>query len=127
MLHERSFLDDPTRLWRLARYHARLGFAVEERTAELAAAAVAEGALETVSGARLGAELRFALGEADAVAAWWCCEALGVLAALHPGLRFDARLARNALGLLSAAEDGEGPEPRPDLLLLAVLLLPLAR
>ncbi len=62
VLHERSFLDDPTRLWRLARYRARLGFAVEERTAELAAAAVAEGALRTVSGARLGAELRLALG-----------------------------------------------------------------
>lgn len=126
VLHERSFLDDPTRLWRLARYRARLGFAVEERTAELAAAAVAEGALRTVSGARLGAELRLALGEADAVAALATLEKLGVLAALHSQLRFDARLARNALELLAEAEGGAGPEPRPDLLLLAVLLRPLA-
>ena len=29
VLHERGFLDDPTRLLRLARYGARLGFAVE--------------------------------------------------------------------------------------------------
>jgi tRNA nucleotidyltransferase (CCA-adding enzyme) len=126
VLHERSFLDDPTRLWRLARYRARLGFAVEERTAQLAADAVAADALPTVSLARIGAELRLALGEADAVAALEALDELGVLAALHPRLRFDARLARDALGLLSAAEGGAGPEPRPDLLLLAVLLQPMA-
>ena len=126
VLHERSFLDDPTRLWRLARYRARLGFAVEERTAELAADAVAGGALRTISGARVGAELRLALGEADAVAALTALEELGVLAALHPRLGFDARLARDALGLLSEVEGGSGTDPRPDLLLLAVLFQPLA-
>ncbi len=126
VLHERSFLDDPTRLWRLARYRARLGFAVEERTARLAAAAVAEGAPRTVSGARIGAELRLALGEADAVAALAALDDLGVLAALHPQLRFDSRLAREALELLSEAEGGAGPDPRPDLLLLAALLQPMA-
>ncbi|HYB24907.1 MAG TPA: hypothetical protein VED41_13980, partial [Solirubrobacteraceae bacterium] len=66
VLHERSFIDDPTRLWRLARYRARLRFQAEARTAQLAGAAVAAGALATVSGARVGAELRLALGEADA-------------------------------------------------------------
>ena len=58
VLHDASFRDDPTRLLRLARYAARLGFAVEPHTAALAAAAVAVGALRTVSGERLGAELR---------------------------------------------------------------------
>jgi tRNA nucleotidyltransferase (CCA-adding enzyme) len=125
VLHERSFLEDPTRLWRLARYGARMGFAVEEHTAELAAAAVAQGALQTVSGARLGAELRLALGEADAVATLAALDDLGLLPALHPRMRFDARLARSALGLLSAAEGGAEPDPRPDLLLMAVLLQPM--
>ena len=32
VLHERSFLDDPTRLLRMARYRARLGFEPEEQT-----------------------------------------------------------------------------------------------
>jgi tRNA nucleotidyltransferase (CCA-adding enzyme) len=126
VLHEGSFLDDPTRLWRLARYRARLGFTVEERTARLAADAVAGGAPGTVSLARIGAELRLALGEADAVAALVALDELGVLAALHRRLRFDARLARDALGLLSSAEGGAGPDPRPDLLLLAVVLAPMA-
>ena len=66
VLHERSFLDDPTRLWRLARYRARLGFTVEEHTAQLAADAVAAARWEWSRCARLGAELRLALGEADA-------------------------------------------------------------
>jgi len=61
VLHERSFVDDPTRVWRVARYAARLGFRVDPETARLAAAA---GPGE-VSGERLGYELRLALAEAD--------------------------------------------------------------
>jgi len=116
VLHERSFIDDPTRLLRLARYSARLRFAASERTAELAAEALAAGALASVSGARIGTELRLALAEQDAVGALASLSSLGVLDALHGSLDFDERLARNALALLP--EDG-----RPDLLLMASLLL----
>ena len=63
VLHDGSFLDDPTRLLRLARYSARLGFEPEERTDRLAAEAIAGGALQTVTGTRLGAELRLLLRE----------------------------------------------------------------
>jgi tRNA nucleotidyltransferase (CCA-adding enzyme) len=63
VLHERSFEDDPTRLLRLARYGARLGFATEPQTEALAGRAVAEGAVGTVTGSRLGAELRLLLHE----------------------------------------------------------------
>jgi tRNA nucleotidyltransferase (CCA-adding enzyme) len=63
VLHDASFLDDPTRLLRLARYAARLGFEPEERTDRLAAEAVAGGAVGTVTGSRLGAELRLLLQE----------------------------------------------------------------
>ena len=61
VLHERSFLDDPTRLLRLVRYAARLRFQIEEETREWAFAAVEGGALATVTPARLGAELRLLL------------------------------------------------------------------
>jgi tRNA nucleotidyltransferase (CCA-adding enzyme) len=61
VLHERSFLDDPTRLLRLARYAARLGFAADPVTDVLAAEAVAARAPATVSGPRAGAEVRLAL------------------------------------------------------------------
>jgi tRNA nucleotidyltransferase (CCA-adding enzyme) len=115
VLHGRSFLDDPTRLFRLARYRARLRFEPEERTAELAAEALRSGAMATVSHARIGAELRLTLGEPDPLAALGALRDVGVLAALHPPLDLEDSLARRALALLP--EDG-----RCDLLLLACLL-----
>jgi tRNA nucleotidyltransferase (CCA-adding enzyme) len=117
VLHDGSFRDDPTRLLRLARYAARLGFEVDNRTAKLAEEARATGALRTASGARLGAELRLALVEPDPVAALGELSRLGLLSALDPRLGFDESLARRALELLP--EDG-----RLDLLLLACVLLP---
>jgi tRNA nucleotidyltransferase (CCA-adding enzyme) len=98
VLHERSFLDDPTRLLRLVRYATRLGFAVEASTAELAASALAGGALATVTTARVGNELRLLLREPSAVEAlaWVADWPLGV------GLSFDRALAARALGLLPA-------------------------
>jgi tRNA nucleotidyltransferase (CCA-adding enzyme) len=63
VLHDRSFRDDPTRLLRLARYAARLGFAADPETDRLAADAVTGGAIGTVTGSRLGAELRLLLRE----------------------------------------------------------------
>jgi tRNA nucleotidyltransferase (CCA-adding enzyme) len=117
--HERSFRDDPTRLLRMARYQARLGFAIDSHTAELAAKAIAAGALDTVSAARIGAELRLALAEPDPVAALDSLARLGVLCALHQSLTLDAALARAALDVLPAP-----PDAWPDVLLLAALLLP---
>jgi len=119
VLHERSFRDDPTRLLRLARYASRLGFTPEEGTARLAREAVAAGALQTISRARFGAELRLALSESDPVAALAAMDGLGALAALHPAIRFDASLARAALAELP-------PDGRADVLLLAILLQPVA-
>lgn len=115
VLHDDSFTDDPTRLLRLARYSARLGFAPEQHTAELAAAAVAGGALATISRARLGAELRLVLVEPDAVATLQGLERIGALAALHPAARLDQALARAALAELP-------PDGRPEVVLLASLL-----
>jgi tRNA nucleotidyltransferase (CCA-adding enzyme) len=135
VLHERSFSDDPTRLWRLARYRARLGFAIEPRTAELAAEAVAAGALATVSGARIGAELRLALAEFFPQEAFAALDELGLLTALHPRLRYEPALVERAHGLLTSPPTDTGEElvggalvsgDRQDLLLLATLTLPLA-
>jgi tRNA nucleotidyltransferase (CCA-adding enzyme) len=111
VLHDASFLDDPTRLLRLVRYATRLGFAVEASTDRLAREALAGGALATVTPTRVGSELRLLLREPSALAAlaWvasWEGSALGV------SLAVDAPVAEGALELLPA--DG-----RADLLLLA--------
>jgi tRNA nucleotidyltransferase (CCA-adding enzyme) len=131
VLHDRSFLDDPTRLFRLARYRGRLAFQIETHTHNLAQEAVEGGALSTVSGSRIGAELRLAFREPDAVRSLAAMDDLGLLKALSPHLRFDEPMARASLEILSLADapkgdDREVEDVRPDLLLLSVLLQPMA-
>jgi len=103
VLHPRSFEDDPTRLLRLARYETRLGLAVEPETASLARAAT----LRTVSGDRVGNEVRLALAEPDPVASLGAAARWGGPPVPAP----DEALATAGLALLPA--DG-----RPDLLVL---------
>ncbi|HEU4975411.1 MAG TPA: hypothetical protein VFT50_10015 [Baekduia sp.] len=112
VLHPASFRDDPTRLWRLVRYAVRLGFTPEPETDRLAVEAVAAGALQTVSGDRLGAELRLALREPRPLSALHAAQNLGLVA----GLRLDPRLVSDALALLPP---GEG---EPELLILGALI-----
>jgi tRNA nucleotidyltransferase (CCA-adding enzyme) len=119
VLHDASFLDDPTRLLRLARYAGRLGFDPDEHTRLLAARAVRSGAPATLSGARLGAELRLVLAEDQALRSVGELRRLGLLETLHPRLRLDARALAGALELLP-------PDGRRDLLILTALALPLA-
>ncbi len=89
VLHAASFLDDPTRLVRLARYAGRLGFAVESSTAGLAREAGVAGAPATVSGVRLGTELQLLAAEADPVAGFEVMRSLGVDTAIAPGFGID--------------------------------------
>jgi tRNA nucleotidyltransferase (CCA-adding enzyme) len=114
VLHARSFLDDPTRLLRLARYAGRLAFAVEPGTRSLAETAVAGGALARISGSRVGAELRLLARERDPLPGWAELQRLGVNGAIHPRMRAPERaLVEPALALLA----GEG---RADLLVLGL-------
>jgi tRNA nucleotidyltransferase (CCA-adding enzyme) len=111
VLHDASFVDDPTRLWRLVRYAVRLGLTPDDRTTDLALFAVRDGALETVSGDRLGAELRLALREPDPLSTLHAAQVLGIVR----GLRLDAVVAGAALELLP-------PEGRSDLTLLGAVI-----
>ncbi len=118
VLHDAGFSDDPTRILRLVRYAARLGFEIEPHTTDLLASAIAGGALRTLSGQRLGAELRLALAEPEPLGPLAELERLGVLRAWQSGVSFDEALARTALQALP--EDGS-----VRLLLAASLLLDL--
>ena len=112
VLHERSFEDDPTRLLRMARYAARLGFEPDPATDALAAAAT----VETVSGARLGSELRLLLREPQP-AGLLALERHGLgRAVVDPSFRADA-------GLIERARELCPPEARADLAGLAAALV----
>jgi tRNA nucleotidyltransferase (CCA-adding enzyme) len=106
VLHERSFLDDPTRLLRALRYAARLGFVLDPETERLAREAVAADALSTVSGARIRDELMDLLSEVDAPSGIERMRELEIHSALHPELEPDPELvASAALGAAAIGAD----------------------
>jgi len=70
------------------------------RTMALARDAVAAGALDTVTGSRIGSELRLLLDEPAAGAALGLADQLGVLGALRPPLRWRPELAAQARALV---------------------------
>ena len=106
VLHDRSFLDDPTRLLRAVRYATRLGFDLDPETERLAREAVAADALSTVSGARIRDELMDLLRETDAPAAIERMRDLEIHSALHPELDPDPELvAAAALGATAIGAD----------------------
>jgi tRNA nucleotidyltransferase (CCA-adding enzyme) len=80
VLHERSFIDDPTRALRAARYAARFGFDLDPDTARL----LAEADLSTVSEDRIQNELRKIAGEDDPARALQLIVDWGVMPILDP-------------------------------------------
>lgn len=68
-LHDRSFIDDPTRIYRAARYAGRYGWSVEVRTRQWIAEAVAAKGPEALSMVRRRNELFHLLEEPDPVPA----------------------------------------------------------
>lgn len=69
VLHDQSFVDDPTRLYRAARYATRYGWKVEGKTFDLIHKAVAEDCVRSVSLVRLRHELFRILEEENPVPA----------------------------------------------------------
>lgn len=84
ILHPASFVDDPTRLLRAARYEQRLGFRLERDTEGQLRAAVAQGCLNTVSGDRLRHELARMFAETRPGPPFLRAVELGILPAIHP-------------------------------------------
>jgi tRNA nucleotidyltransferase (CCA-adding enzyme) len=106
VLHDRSFVDDPTRILRGARYEARLGFAFDGDTEGLARDAIADDALGTVSNERVAHELLRLLAETEAGKAVDRLGDLGVDQALHPELHAEGELVAAAeLGALETGAD----------------------
>jgi tRNA nucleotidyltransferase (CCA-adding enzyme) len=118
VLHDASFIDDPTRLLRALRYEARLGGRLDEHTEELAREAIAAGAMDTVSGKRIRDELLDLLREAEAPAALARMRELKLDCALHPAWRVMPERAASAM--LACAETGADPA----LTSLAALMVP---
>jgi tRNA nucleotidyltransferase (CCA-adding enzyme) len=86
VLHEASFCDDPTRIFRAIRYESRFGFRMDEDTEALARAAIEGGFVGRLSGARIREELIELLEEESAPRSIVRLRELGADKAIHPGL-----------------------------------------
>jgi len=87
VLHERSFIDDPTRAFRAARIGAAIGFGIERGTAKLMIAAAGDGGCDRLSAARLRHEVERILESGRPGRAIGLLDRHLLLAALEPGLK----------------------------------------
>jgi tRNA nucleotidyltransferase (CCA-adding enzyme) len=92
VLHNLSFVEDPTRLFRAVRFEARYEFRMDGHTEALARSAIQDGSLGTIAPERLRREFYLLLQEPRPSRAMLRLGDLGVLAVLHPGLPVDAGL-----------------------------------
>jgi tRNA nucleotidyltransferase (CCA-adding enzyme) len=106
VLHNLSFVEDPTRLLRAVRYEARLGFEMDRHTLSLARGCIDMRLVGDLASARLRDELIDLLCEPQVLAALARMEEIGLDHALHPGL--DAGTDTRAL-VEVAAEVGVRP------------------
>jgi len=90
-LHEHSFADDPTRIWRAVRYEQRLGFNIEPNTLSWLAMGIM--GLKNITGNRVWHELAGVLREDAPEKALVRLSKLGALRQIHPILRADSWLA----------------------------------
>ena len=91
VLHEKSFVDDATRIWRAIRYEQRLDFQLEPETLGLVKRDASY--LEKVSGDRVRHELELVFQEEYPEKVLRRAHELGVLKKLHPKLKADKWLS----------------------------------
>lgn len=109
VLHTHSFVDDPTRILRAARFEQRFNFRIEQRTAELIGDAV--DLLDRITPARVRHELELIFGESQPEQALRRLEELGVLSHIHPGLHVDDWTTDRFRRLRAAMQSQRGALP----------------
>lgn len=94
VLHEKSFLDDPTRILRAVRFSQRLNFRIESKTLGLIKRAVHQHALHEVKRPRLFQELKKNFSEKNSKSQIQTLHKIKILSAIHRRFKVDvAKLA----------------------------------
>lgn len=104
VLHNLSFVEDPTRVFRAIRFEQRLSFKMSRHTQALIGNAVKLNFFEKLSGKRLFSELALILREDRPVKAIDRMEELGLLRFLHPSLRVgekERKVIGNIIGAIA--------------------------
>jgi len=89
VLHNLSFVEDPTRIFRAIRFEQRLGFQIGKHTQNLMKNAVKMGFMDRLSGGRILSELILILEEENPIPALKRMSEFNLFHLLHPHLKFD--------------------------------------
>ena len=89
VLHNLSFVEDPTRVFRAIRFEQRFGFQIGKHTQNLMKNAVKVGFLERLSGGRVLSEIILILQEEDPLPALKRMRDFNLFHLVHPSLKFD--------------------------------------
>ena len=121
VLHNLSFIDDPTRIFRAVRYETRYGFRMDAHTFGLAKACVEMDLVGELSSARVRDELQALLSEERAGDSVRRMAELGIDRAIHSHLAADEEAVRliEAVDSLREAYAPEAPAWRLRLAVLA--------
>ena len=90
VLHVRSFIDDPTRIFRAIRFEQRYNFCIEKVTERLIKLALREGVFQLLSGKRIKEELKQILEEDRPERNVYRMQKLGILKVIQPGIYLDS-------------------------------------
>jgi tRNA nucleotidyltransferase (CCA-adding enzyme) len=121
VLHDESFADDPTRIFRAIRLASRLGFTLDPHTDALMRAAIAGGAFSNVSRERLWRELFLAIEENESPRTLVALHDVGAIAALVGRRPSNDDDLRARLEKVKAEADGH-PELDREVMFIAALL-----
>ena len=101
VLHDGSFQDDPTRIFRAIRFEQRFGFRLEPATLRLLAQAASTNLIQRLSGPRLQNEMLLLFTERDPVRAIARLEQLKLLRFLHRRLSYTKNVQRTVTAVHS--------------------------
>jgi len=111
VLHNLSFIDDPTRIFRAIRYENRYGFRMDEHTLGLARGCIEMGLVGDLSSARLRDELVALLEEGEVEHSVLRLAELGADKAIHPHLAPDGEAVTLLARLRALAQQYEVDVP----------------
>jgi tRNA nucleotidyltransferase (CCA-adding enzyme) len=120
VLHNLSFIDDPTRIFRAIRYENRYGFRMDEHTLGLARGCIEMGLVGDLSSARLRDELVALLEEGEVEHSILRLAELGADRAIHPHLAADEEAVTLLARLRALAQQYEVEVPAWRLGLIAL-------
>lgn len=115
VMHDASFIDDPTRIFRAVRFEQRFGFAIDGHTEELITSAIEEEMFDKVEPQRIRDELVLILKEKEPLKALERMSELHEFRFIHPRIRLDREMKRffNSIGAVCLWYEKSSFKKRP--------------